>query len=719
MTALDHPVTWAAARPLWRGAGSPGKAPTLLRFSRDDFMEQLFAILENDPGELTSHVARHETWRTPAHETATADLVDRVPLPKTVKEGRLKSFFRKREAAIQQKRAALITQAAVAAVTVPPTLKLYQPAHQRYYIATATLACAKPGLPDRALGGGHEQVGFVLRRLMIADDEQVEYAFIKEQQGGSWRRVSSSQDDAILAPGEEMLPVFPLAHKDHSGLRRTMWGGLIPVARREEYLSAAIKEQPLSLFAGQKDAMKAKAVTAKTPSKMARMTQLKMEVIEPWKALTASVLKAAAEIEDDTDSKNNPAKKNERVRALNYQYQTQSWLLLYDLSLFLKAHLPDVLEVIKGTAQRGILSPAKDDVLDWMNRQVSEIQLLKNGFLTQFDDPGTADIDESRPSTIRPTLPSLAAALKEISKAGIGANLEAMVTSYQGVDATAPTPNWPPFHFLMAGLGMSGKTGGGDAASSLNVSAQGLFKIAPSAPTLSEEEEALFETKSRPNIPVPNAPNPYVTALDNITALIIRAIDAEANENAPPLPFAQQLSQTMSQKPEDSGLFVLRFVHVNADCGPLHPPTLSTASEKFQLASFFDSDAPARPIRITLPMDTSPAGLRKHAKGTAFVMSDMLCGQVQRAKGLGLVDLVRHVLPWPLHKELNVGDGGGCKNGTGVDIGMICSLSIPIITICALILLIIIVTLLDFIFRWIPWFIMCFPVPKLKGKPPL
>ena len=33
---------------------------------------------------------------------------------------------------------------------------------------------------------------------------------------------------------------------------------------------------------------------------------------------------------------------------------------------------------------------------------------------------------------------------------------------------------------------------------------------------------------------------------------------------------------------------------------------------------------------------------------------------------------------------------------------MICSLSIPIITLCALILLIIIVTLLDFIFRWLP-----------------
>jgi hypothetical protein len=47
---------------------------------------------------------------------------------------------------------------------------------------------------------------------------------------------------------------------------------------------------------------------------------------------------------------------------------------------------------------------------------------------------------------------------------------------------------------------------------------------------------------------------------------------------------------------------------------------------------------------------------------------------------------------------------------------MICTLSIPIITICALILLMIIVNLLDIIFRWIPYLIMCFPLPGFKAK---
>ena len=79
------------------------------------------------------------------------------------------------------------------------------------------------------------------------------------------------------------------------------------------------------------------------------------------------------------------------------------------------------------------------------------------------------------------------------------------------------------------------------------------------------------------------------------------------------------------------------------------------------------------------------------------------------------MDLVRAVLPWPLHRDLEMEGGGACRSGE-VNIGMICSLSIPIITICALILLIVMVTLLDLIFRWIPWFVMCFPLPRFRAK---
>jgi hypothetical protein len=141
---------------------------------------------------------------------------------------------------------------------------------------------------------------------------------------------------------------------------------------------------------------------------------------------------------------------------------------------------------------------------------------------------------------------------------------------------------------------------------------------------------------------------------------------------------------------------------------------VSAPTEPFQLAGFFDPDAPARPIRIGLPMDTSPAGLRKFDKNTAFVLSDMLCGHVKRAKGMTFGDLVMSVLPFPFHQDLG-GGNAPCKSG-GASLGTICSLSIPIITICAFILLIIMVTLLDLIFRWTPFFMLCFPVKGLDGK---
>ena len=53
MTALQHPVAWAAPRPLWSAAGGRGLAPSILRFASDDFMDRLIAVMANDPGRAT------------------------------------------------------------------------------------------------------------------------------------------------------------------------------------------------------------------------------------------------------------------------------------------------------------------------------------------------------------------------------------------------------------------------------------------------------------------------------------------------------------------------------------------------------------------------------------------------------------------------------------------------------------------------------------------
>jgi hypothetical protein len=95
-----------------------------------------------------------------------------------------------------------------------------------------------------------------------------------------------------------------------------------------------------------------------------------------------------------------------------------------------------------------------------------------------------------------------------------------------------------------------------------------------------------------------------------------------------------------------------------------------------------------------MPVDTSIAGLRRFPKNVSFLISDQLRNQIERVQGIKLGDL----------------DDGDLGGESHLDLGMICSLSIPIITICALILLMIIVQLLNIVFWWLPFFKICFPL---------
>jgi len=699
VTALQHPVTWASPRPLWRGAVSPSREPTILRFASDDFMDQLLGLLASDPAALGGHVARAETWRTPLAKLATADLVERVPLPAPVRKARLGRVLGR------------------AADPAPPppepdlSLKLYQPAHQRYYVATATLACALPGMPDRTPGGAHEKTGFVLRRLLPkarGGDGLAEFAFVKAADGARWQLVSGDGEGDVLAPGEELLPVFPLAHRDGQQVRRRIWGGLIPVGRREEYMAAKVSRTVVSLVAGQADALRPPPPEAPRPSTIARMTEFKMDVAEPWKAMVRSAQKAAADIAADPDDDGGAGRRQSRLEAQNLQLQMQSWLILLDFADYLERNLHPVWLAVKAGTPAG-LEGTRLDLYDWLARPLAAADAA--GLRKGLPRPGGSDLLGYKTT--------LLAALRGIIGNGdraVADKLERAETLYEASPIAGKKALWPDFHCLLAGIGSDGAGGAGalSAAGPFTLVSSLGSKSSPPLPDYPAAADPSGVLTELPELAPSGAFDP--NQLDKLTALVARALDPGDESDARPVPFAQQLAATMVETAGDAGLFVIRFVHLNEDCGPLHPPRLSEPTTRFQLASFFDPDAPVRPVRITLPADTSPAGLRKHARGTAFVMSNMLCGQVQRAKGLGFIDLVLQVLPWPLNKKIDLGDGGGCKNGS-VDIGMICSLSIPIITLCALILLMIIVSLLDFVFRWLPWFVLCFPVPGLKGKP--
>ncbi len=149
--------------------------------------------------------------------------------------------------------------------------------------------------------------------------------------------------------------------------------------------------------------------------------------------------------------------------------------------------------------------------------------------------------------------------------------------------------------------------------------------------------------------------------------------------------------------PRPGTQYVLRCVYRRPHCCLPSSDIVSPPTAPFTLASYFDADAPARPIRIVMPTDTSIAGLCKFNKNVAFLLSNQLRQQMARATDLKSLTNSQLAAEQPL------------------DLGEICLFSIPIITICALILLMIIVNLLNIIFWWLPLFRICLPI-RLKSQ---
>jgi hypothetical protein len=170
------------------------------------------------------------------------------------------------------------------------------------------------------------------------------------------------------------------------------------------------------------------------------------------------------------------------------------------------------------------------------------------------------------------------------------------------------------------------------------------------------------------------------------------ALGAAPAAEPPPPP------ETPKLDPRPGTRYVVRCVYRRPGCGPLAPDVVSDPSRPFAIASFFDLDAPARPLHIALPLDTSIAGLRKAPKNVNLLISRELRAQMSRVTDL--------------RKALD----GQVGSAQSFDLGMLCSFSIPIITICALILLMVIVAVLNFVFWWLPFFRICLPIPlKAKG----
>src|SRR5262245_46799025 len=362
---VEHKVQWTPPSPLWLEAGADEanaqrkmRKPAILRFASDSFMEDFLQILEKDPARVTDLVARPEVWFKPLGARAAEALLE--PAERTSafarKLNRLRlSTERARNAIALRTGGGTVMNAKSSA-----GLKLFQPAHQRYYLVTACLVCGVVGLPDRVLDSGRqERTFFVLRRLLPPGFDQPdpnndrmrtplptldlstweEYAFVITSRGGAWKRVvhPGGRMD-VLEPSEEPLPLFPMNYIEDDGRRRRLLVGIIPVGKREALLGAG-----LSQVGTQTAATTTNGGAGPLPKSDPRMIELYSKVTEPWKRAIESAWKAI-EMKNTQSIPGIPTPTTDEINAFlngflkvtREQIQTSSWYILLDFAKFLE-----------------------------------------------------------------------------------------------------------------------------------------------------------------------------------------------------------------------------------------------------------------------------------------------------------------------------------------------------------------------------------------------
>lgn len=182
--------------------------------------------------------------------------------------------------------------------------------------------------------------------------------------------------------------------------------------------------------------------------------------------------------------------------------------------------------------------------------------------------------------------------------------------------------------------------------------------------------------------------------------LLFAALDA-VEPSAATLPGGAPTAaaEAAAKTPTDGSFYAVRCVYRRPGCGVFGAPVVSALSRPFRLAAFFDPEAPVRPVTIRMPFDTSIRGLSRFPKGVSMVVSEKLRRKVEHLQKSKLSD---------------IDDGDISEPPPAWGIGMICSLSIPIITLCAFIVLMIFIQLLNFVFWWLPFLRICLPIPVRK-----
>jgi hypothetical protein len=135
------------------------------------------------------------------------------------------------------------------------------------------------------------------------------------------------------------------------------------------------------------------------------------------------------------------------------------------------------------------------------------------------------------------------------------------------------------------------------------------------------------------------------------------------------------------------------FIRVLNDDGCSPELVWSQYSEPFTIAQWYESGN-APPVQILLPDLSNKEALKRLKPNVAFVVPESL----------------QNMLSQNMPKKLADGEGGKGSGSLGID--WLCSFSLPIITLCAFIVLNIFLGLFNIIFNWMLFLKICIPIPK-------
>lgn len=200
-------------------------------------------------------------------------------------------------------------------------------------------------------------------------------------------------------------------------------------------------------------------------------------------------------------------------------------------------------------------------------------------------------------------------------------------------------------------------------------------------------DKLLIRVKSGGTLRIPNRWRyPTDGEAQNIRAAATTALDAAHAKNPP----------SIKRFDEPGALYRLHaFVRVRCDDGC--PPEIHWAlpSEPFSIAAWWENGGPIH--TVALP-DVDEESVKKLRPNVAFSLPPKLANLINRSDP----------------KKLRDGDANLDGNPS---LGWICSFSLPIITLCAFIVLNIFLGLFHLIFQWLFYIKICLPFPKFSSPP--